>query len=74
MWPFCSFEPEGAEIEMKIEKMRLCPCCVSRPQMVKSVQATTQDITKARAEFPKSSQLFDAISGTKVGTRIRFSN
>jgi hypothetical protein len=60
MWPFCSFEPEGTEIEMEIEKMRLCPRCVSRPQIVRSVQATTQDITKARADLPKSSKLFDA--------------
>jgi hypothetical protein len=31
MWPFCSFEPEGTEIEMEIEKMRLLPYWIGRP-------------------------------------------
>jgi hypothetical protein len=42
--------------------------------VVKPVQAIAEDITKARADFPKLSQPVDAISGIKVGTRIRFSN
>jgi hypothetical protein len=64
---FVHLNQKARKWKWKSKKCVLCPCCVSRPQMVKSVQAITKDITKARADFPKSSQLFDAVPRTKVG-------